>query len=81
MLLGFATVGPLVLTTIMWFRVIHRIGASRATLVANLQPFVAAVFALVLLSEHMTPLQVAGGVLIAGGILTARRRTPATAPE
>ncbi len=80
LLLGFATIGPLVLTTIMWFRVIHRIGASRATLVANLQPFVAAVFALVLLSEHMTPLQVAGGILIAGGILTARRRTPATAP-
>ena len=81
MLLGFATIGPLVLTTIMWFRVIHRIGASRATLVANLQPFVAAVFALVLLSEQMTPLQVAGGILIAGGILTARRRTPAPAPE
>ena len=81
LLLGFATIGPLVLTTIMWFRVIHRIGASRATLVANLQPFVAAVFALILLSEHMTPLQVAGGILIAGGILTARRRTPATAPE
>ena len=80
LLLGFATIGPLVLTTIMWFRVIHRIGASRATLVANLQPFVAAVFALVLLSEHMTPLQVAGGILIAGGILTARRRTPTTAP-
>jgi drug/metabolite transporter (DMT)-like permease len=73
-LLVFATLGPLVLTTILWFRVIHRIGASRATLVANLQPFVAAMFALVLLSESMTLLQVAGGALIAGGILTARRR-------
>jgi drug/metabolite transporter (DMT)-like permease len=76
-LLAFATLGPLVLTTIMWFRVIHRIGASRATLVANLQPFVAAVVALVLLSEQMTLLQVVGGTLIAGGILTARRRAPA----
>jgi drug/metabolite transporter (DMT)-like permease len=76
-LLAFATIGPLVLTTIMWFRVIHRIGASRATLVANLQPFVAAIVALVLLSERMTPLQVVGGTLIAGGILTARRRAPA----
>jgi drug/metabolite transporter (DMT)-like permease len=76
-LLLFATLGPLVLTTIMWFRVIHRIGASRATLVANLQPFVAAVVALVLLSESMTLLQVVGGALIAGGILTARRRAPA----
>ena len=76
-LLVFATLGPLVLTTILWFRVIHRIGASRATLVANLQPFVAAIFALVLLSERMTLLQVLGGTLIAGGILTARRRPPA----
>jgi drug/metabolite transporter (DMT)-like permease len=79
-LLVFATLGPLVLTTIMWFRVIHRIGASRATLVANLQPFVAAVFALVLLSESMTLLQVVGGALIAGGILTARRRAAAPPP-
>ena len=75
-LLLFATLGPLVLTTIMWFRVIHRIGASRATLVANLQPFVAAIFALVLLSESMSALQAVGGALIAGGILTARRRAP-----
>jgi drug/metabolite transporter (DMT)-like permease len=76
--LAFATLGPLVLTNVLWFRSLHRIGASRATLVANLQPFVAAVFALVLLSERMTLLQVAGGILIGGGILTARRRrTPA----
>lgn len=79
-LLVFATLGPLVVTTVLWFRVIHRIGASRATLVANLHPFVAAVVALVLLSERMTLLQVAGGVLIAAGILTARRRTQPPAP-
>lgn len=80
-LLAFATLGPLVLTNVLWFRSLHRIGASRATLVANLQPFVAAVFALVLLSERMTVLQVVGGILIAGGILTARRRPPAPASE
>lgn len=81
LLLAFATLGPLVLTNVLWFRSLHRIGASRATLVANLQPFVAAVFALVLLSERMTLLQVVGGILIAGGILTARRRPPAPASE
>jgi drug/metabolite transporter (DMT)-like permease len=81
LLLAFATLGPLVLTNVLWFRSLHRIGASRATLVANLQPFVAAIFALVLLSERMTLLQVLGGVLIGGGILTARRRTPAPASE
>jgi drug/metabolite transporter (DMT)-like permease len=78
-LLVFATLGPLVTTNVLWFRSLHRIGVSRATLVANLQPFVAAVFALVLLSERMTALQVAGGVLIGAGILTARRApVPAT---
>lgn len=79
-LLVFATLGPLVLTNILWFRALHGIGPARATLIANLQPFVAAIFALVLLSERMSALQVAGGVLIGGGILLARRRQPKTAP-
>jgi drug/metabolite transporter (DMT)-like permease len=79
-LLLFATLGPLVLTNVLWFRALHGIGASRATLVANLQPFVAAIFALVLLSEQMTAMQVAGGILIGGGILVARRRQPQVPP-
>ena len=73
-LLAFATLGPLVLTTVLWFRSIHRIGANRATLAANLQPFVAAVLAVILLSEPLGALQIAGGVLIALGILVVRRR-------
>jgi len=76
LLLG-ATVGPLVLTNVLWFRAIHRIGPNRATLAVNLQPFVAAVLAVVLLSEPLSWLQVAGGVLIAAGILVVRRRAPA----
>jgi drug/metabolite transporter (DMT)-like permease len=80
LLLAFATLGPLVLTNVLWFRSLHRIGASRATLVANLQPFVAALFALVLLSERMTLLQVTGGILIGSGILAARRRRTPGAP-
>jgi drug/metabolite transporter (DMT)-like permease len=76
-LLVLATLGPLVLTNILWFRSIHRIGANRATLAANLQPFVAALLAVILLSEPLGLLQVAGGVLIALGILVVRRRAPA----
>jgi drug/metabolite transporter (DMT)-like permease len=76
-LLVFATLGPLVLTNVLWFRSIHRIGAAKATLAANLQPFVAAVLAVVLLSEPLTWLQVLGGVLIGLSILVARRRAPA----
>ena len=74
-----AVLGPLVLTNVFWFRVLHRVGPSRATLAANLHPFVAAIFGLVLLSERMTWLQAAGGLLIGSGILLDRRR-PAPAP-
>jgi drug/metabolite transporter (DMT)-like permease len=73
-LLLFATFGPLVVTNILFFRSLDRIGASRATLATNLQPFVAAILAVVLLDEHMNAIQVLGGVLIAAGIVAARRR-------
>lgn len=76
-LLLFATVGPLVVTNVLWFRSIHRIGANRATLAANLEPFVAAVLAVVLLSEPLGPLQIVGGVLIGIGILFVRRQPSA----
>ena len=74
-LLVFATLGPLVLTNVLWFRSLHKIGPARATLAANLQPFVAAVLAVILLSEPLGLLQIVGGLLIAAGILVARRRT------
>ena len=73
-LLVLATVGPLVVTNILWFRVLHRIGPARATLAANLQPFVAAVLAVILLSETLGAVQIAGGALIAVGIVIARRK-------
>lgn len=73
-LLAFATLGPLVATNVLWFRSLDRIGPARATLAANLQPFVAAAIAVVLLSETLGVLELAGGVLIAAGILAARRR-------
>jgi drug/metabolite transporter (DMT)-like permease len=79
-LLAFATLGPLVLTNVLWFRSVHRIGANRAALAANLQPFVAAVLAVILLSEPIGWLQIAGGVLIAAGILAVRRGAPAPRP-
>lgn len=79
--LAFAVVGPLVLTNVLWFTAVHRVGPARATLVANLQPFVAAVIALLLLSEPLSATQVAGGVAIAAGILLAGRRETVAAPS
>jgi drug/metabolite transporter (DMT)-like permease len=72
-------VGPLIVTNILWFTAIDRVGPSRATLVANLQPFLAALFAVVLLSETITVVQVLGGAAIAISLAVARRR-PAVEP-
>ena len=80
MLFLFATLGPLVMTNILWFRSLDRIGPARATLAANLQPFLAAAIAVVLLGESLDPVELVGGALIAAGILVARRRGTAAAP-
>jgi drug/metabolite transporter (DMT)-like permease len=77
--LAFAVLGPLVLTNFLWFSAIERVGPSRATLVTNLQPFLAALFAVALLSEELSWLQVAGGIAIGVALLVARRR-PALEP-
>jgi drug/metabolite transporter (DMT)-like permease len=79
--LGFALLGPLVLTNILWFTAIDRVGPSRATLFANLQPFVAAIFALAILSERITLLQILGGLAIAAGIVLSRLQPARAVPE
>jgi drug/metabolite transporter (DMT)-like permease len=77
----FAVLGPLVVTNLLWFNSIERVGPSRASLYANLQPFLGAIFALLILSESMTRYQVAGGLLIATGIVLSRGREPALAAQ
>jgi drug/metabolite transporter (DMT)-like permease len=69
---GYAVIGPLFMTNILWFTAISRVGPSRAALFANAQPFFAAAFALVLLSEALHSLEILGGALIIGGILLER---------
>ena len=80
-LLLFAVLGPLVVTNILWFHSLDRIGASRATLATNLQPFAAAICAVVLLGETIDVVQILGGLLIGVGILAARRRSPVSPGE
>jgi drug/metabolite transporter (DMT)-like permease len=78
---AYAVVGPLFLTNILWFTAIDRVGPSRASLFANLQPFFAVLFALVLLGEHLNRWEIIGGVAIGAGIVLDRaRRTPPEPP-
>lgn len=79
---GYAVIGPLFLTNILWFTAIDRVGPSRASLFGNLQPFFAVFFALVLLSETLHPLEIAGGVLVFAGIAFERLwRRPSAVPS
>jgi drug/metabolite transporter (DMT)-like permease len=77
---AFAVVGPLFLTNILWFTAIGKVGPSRATLFANLEPFFAVLFAVLLLSESLDGLEIAGGALIAAGIVIERRAHHAPEP-
>jgi drug/metabolite transporter (DMT)-like permease len=72
LLFGYAVVGPLFLTNILWYSAIGKVGPARASLVGNLQPFFAVLFALLLLSEHLGGAEIAGGVLIFLGIALER---------
>jgi drug/metabolite transporter (DMT)-like permease len=73
---AFAVLGPLVVTNLLWFTAIDRVGPSRASLFANLQPFLAAIVALIVLSEKVTTVQVAGGLALAAGIVVAPTARP-----
>ena len=78
---GYAVIGPLFLTNILWFTAIDRVGASRASLFANLQPFFAVLFALILLSESLHTMEIAGGLLIFAGIAFERLSRRPLAPQ
>ena len=56
---------------------LRSIGAARAGLVGTLEPVVAGVVAWVVLGEQLTPVQLAGGAVVVGGIVLAETaRTP-----
>jgi drug/metabolite transporter (DMT)-like permease len=73
----FAVLGPLVVANLLWFGAISRVGPSHAAVFANLQPFLGAIFALLILSEPIGRLEIAGGLAIAGAIILSRDRRPA----
>jgi drug/metabolite transporter (DMT)-like permease len=80
---AYAVVGPLFLTNILWFTAVDRVGAARASIFNNMQPFFGVFFALLILSESLHVLEIAGGVLIFAGIAYERvgRRSRAPAAE
>jgi drug/metabolite transporter (DMT)-like permease len=52
---------------------IRHIGAAGAAIIGMVEPFIAALVAWLVLDEVLTPLQLAGGVIVLGGVLVAER--------
>ncbi len=67
------TVG-LVLTNVLYFTAVSRVGAARATLFGYLQPVGGVLFAVLLLREMVSAPQLIGGAIVAGSLLFSRPR-------
>jgi len=60
----------------LWYQGVRRIGVTRTIAYHYLVPFVAVVFAVLFLGEHITLLQIAGGFAIIAGVATVQRIKP-----
>ena len=79
--LGYAVIFSGIVTNLLYFTAIGRVGASRAAMYQYVQSFLAVVFAVVLLSEPVRALQLLGGVVVVGSVVLSRQppvraRTP-----
>jgi drug/metabolite transporter (DMT)-like permease len=72
--LGYAVVFSGILTNLLYFTAIGRVGPSRAAVYQYLQSFLAVLFAVILLGEQITALQVLGGIVVVGSIIFGRSR-------
>jgi drug/metabolite transporter (DMT)-like permease len=70
--LAYSTVFPLVVTNVLYFGALRRVGAARATLFMYLQPFLGALFAALLLGETIGAIRLVGCVFIVGGVALGR---------
>ncbi|MEJ6396478.1 DMT family transporter [Yoonia sp. 208BN28-4] len=65
----YTTLVPGLLATWVWFMLVRRIGAVKASTFHFLNPFLGVAVAAVILSERLGPLDILGVAIIAGGIL------------
>lgn len=68
----YTTLVPGLLATWVWFKLVGRIGAVKASTFHFLNPFFGVAVAALLLGEKLGPLDVIGVVIIAGGILAVQ---------
>ncbi len=77
--LGYAVVLTGVVTNLLYFTAMREVGPSRAAMFGYLQSFLGVLFAVALLGERVTALQLAGGLIVIASVVLSRRR-PEAAP-
>jgi drug/metabolite transporter (DMT)-like permease len=70
--LAYAVVFSGIVTNLLYFTAIGRVGPSRAAVYQYLQSFLAVLFAVILLGEHVSLVQVLGGIVVVGSIVFGR---------
>ncbi|HZK67928.1 MAG TPA: DMT family transporter [Chloroflexota bacterium] len=68
----FVAAGPTLLARVLYVSAVKHVEASRAAIVANVEPVTAAVFAFFLLGELLMSSQLLGGVLVLAGAVIAQ---------
>jgi drug/metabolite transporter (DMT)-like permease len=76
--LGYTILLTGLVTNLLYFTAVGRIGASRAAVYQYVQAFLGVLFAVVLLGEEVTPVQLAGGAIVVGGVILSRSSRGAT---
>jgi drug/metabolite transporter (DMT)-like permease len=72
---GFSAIISAGIAFSLWYQGVRRIGVTRTIAYHYLVPFVAVVFAVLFLGEHIMLLQVAGGIAIIGGVALVQGMT------
>jgi drug/metabolite transporter (DMT)-like permease len=72
LILLFSATVAMVFTNILWYNGVKKLGVSRTTYYAYLQPFFGVIAAALLLGEAIVPWQILGGLLVIGSLLIYR---------
>ncbi len=72
--LGYAVIFSGIVTNLLYFTAIGRVGPSRAALYQYVQTFLAVLFAVFLLNEQVTLVQLVGGAIVVGSVVVGRPR-------
>lgn len=68
----YSTLFALTICYVIWYASVKRVGNSKTAIYNNISPIFTILFAYIILSERMTPIQIVGAIIILGGVYLTR---------